>query len=658
MSIKWKISFAFILLTFGIVGLYIAIAKQTFESDKISYIFDTQQREVSQISADLNEKVSRMLFDARAILSGYNATTQTLSTDADSLFKNHPQIEAIDVRNASTLQVVTAIQKTPEAAEPLTRLAAVATEPGKLNLVALDKDQFMASLTQGTGPNSAIIRVVFRLKNLFSDASENQTVMLVSNDQVKISSNPEALPKSALEEFLKNRPSKDIASTMSDKLDGKEYLISSSPLKVGNFHVLAFMSQRSALAALNILFQRSLVFLAMSFFATVIISLFLSNSLTKNINLLKIAAEKIGEGDFNAAPDFESKDEVGVLAAAFKRMGAEISKLVLATADKARMEAELKTAALVQESLFPAKSQFISGSFKIGGVYVTSTECGGDWWYYFEQGDFLYAIVADATGHGTPAALITSAARAMFSYIQTKELTLTEIASLCDNAIRQCSSGRVYMTAFILKINKQSGEVNYINACHEPPYLWSSEDGSDDRSGEYVTSEPDTMFGEIKHNWHERSFVMKPGEKLIVYTDGVTAVENPEQRSVPERKVRKFFDAAMKSGDEPEEASRSINNALAEYAAGTPLPDDITLVIIERLHIAMEDGQTVDEDKEADFASSETVVGIAVASSPLNPSAAASIVCPVVTAAPRLEVEEQFLTAFEDDDMNESYGVA
>ena len=583
MSIKWKLSIAFILLSLGIVGLYIITAKRTFESDKISYIFDTQQRQVSQLSNDMGEKSNRMVFDARAILSGFSAATQALSPDAQSLLQNHPSILAIDLKNLAQEKPLASLERTPGSTQILTNVPIKPSEPGKIQLEALPDGKFIAAVTQETGTDKAVLRVYFELKDLFAGASDDQTFLLVSGDQVVINSNTSTFPKTALNEYLKSRPSKDIAATNIGRINGKDYLISTSPLKIGNFQLLVMMSQSSALAALNVLYQRSLVFLLMSFFATVIIALILSNSLTQNINDLKRVAEKIGDGDFSATPTFESKDEVGVLANAFRKMVQEIQKLLLATADKARMEAELKTAALVQESLFPVEAQYRAGDFKVGGVYVTSTECGGDWWYYFEKGDFLYVIVADATGHGTPAALITSAARSIFSYVQTKELELTEVATLCDEAIYQCSKGRVYMTAFLLKINTRTGLVNYINACHEPPYLWSGEEGSDERSGDYMVSPPDTMFGETKKNFHQQTLIMKPGEKLIVYTDGVTAVENLQGKSIPNRKILRIFEATVESQEETAVAAKNCVLALQEYTQGHPLPDDITLVVIERM---------------------------------------------------------------------------
>src|SRR5262249_50797605 len=161
-------------------------------------------------------------------------------------------------------------------------------------------------------------------------------------------------------------------------------------------------------------------------FGALILALLLSYTLTKNINVLTWFAKRVGQGDFSAKPDIRSRDEVGVLGRTFSQMIDEVQKLLKETAEKARMEDELKTAGVIQESLFPAKKESEEGSIKLAGFYTTSSECGGDWWNYFLSNNEFHAIIADATGHGTPAALITAAARSIYTHIQTQQYTLSK----------------------------------------------------------------------------------------------------------------------------------------------------------------------------------------------------------------------------------------
>ncbi len=101
----------------------------------------------------------------------------------------------------------------------------------------------------------------------------------------------------------------------------------------------------------------------------------------------------------------------------FNIMAAEVSRLLDQTAEKARMESELQTAKTVQETLFPETRAKI-GPLAIAGYYEPASECGGDWWHYCQIGNKIFLWIGDATGHGAPAALITSAAKSASTIIE------------------------------------------------------------------------------------------------------------------------------------------------------------------------------------------------------------------------------------------------
>lgn len=65
-------------------------------------------------------------------------------------------------------------------------------------------------------------------------------------------------------------------------------------------------------------------------------------------------------------------------------------------AEKQRMATELEIASTIQNALFP-KPTYEDSSIKIKGDYRTSSECGGDWWYYSLVGDKIYFFIGDAT---------------------------------------------------------------------------------------------------------------------------------------------------------------------------------------------------------------------------------------------------------------------
>src|SRR5690606_10878260 len=149
----------------------------------------------------------------------------------------------------------------------------------------------------------------------------------------------------------------------------------------------------------------------------IIIGVFASNTLTSAIRNLAEATSKVMDGDFSVRVEPKSGDEIGALAQSFNKMTEEVSRLMEKTAENARMEAELKTAHTVQATLFPQNEAHL-GPIAIYGKSEPASECGGDWWHCSHIGNKVYGWIGDATGHGVPAALLTSAARAVASVIE------------------------------------------------------------------------------------------------------------------------------------------------------------------------------------------------------------------------------------------------
>jgi len=579
-SIKWKLSLSFIALALGIAGCYVKIAKQTFESDKISYIFDTEQRENSQEAQNLNQQMTRFLFDARAIFAGYDVQTRKLSPAADQLLQAHELIQGVQIVDLSD-QSTASFAKVGETL-PNRPALGQALEKGDFDLTHLTGSQFIiTALAPGT-EKTYELRTFFEMKNLFSDRGDDEVTVLTKNRNVLLASDSPDLRAEVIEGFLNQSELLDVTSTSTQELAGTRYLISSTPLKRGGLRVYSFVKESTALSALRILYRRSLFFLLFSFFATIVLSLILSSSLTRNMMTLTVVAEKIGRGDFQARADFVSKDETGILARAFEKMAKEIENLLRLTVDKTRMDLELQTARLVQESFFPERSQLEVGHLRLNGLYISSSECSGDWWYYYQRGEYLYFIIADATGHGTPAALITAAARSLVSVLQTTDLTLIEIAERFDDAIFQCSKKRVCMTAFILKIHVTSGAFTFLNASHEPPVILSRVTDSHSYKGNYILSTPGSILGEQQRSWREEQAQIAPGEKLVLFTDGLLSIQNAGQ-VMSERRFMKILEASAQNSPTSTEMLKEISEQVQAFGHGEPIPDDITLAIIENI---------------------------------------------------------------------------
>ena len=196
----------------------------------------------------------------------------------------------------------------------------------------------------------------------------------------------------------------------------------------------------------------------------------MSGSLLRHLGKLTQATIEISKGQFDLTLNIKSKDEFASLGKSFENMSKEIKRLLVETQEKARMESELKTAQMVQNTLFPP-GKFKTDNLEVEGVHRSASECGGDWWFYFKHATGFYGIIADATGHGAGAALITAAAKSAINLMKVqKDLNLLKLTQALNHALYETAYGEILMTGFIFHFDL-NGNLFAINASHEPPVV-------------------------------------------------------------------------------------------------------------------------------------------------------------------------------------------
>ena len=598
MSIKWKLSLALIASGLTLVVAYVFVAKKVFESDKISYVFDSQSSRLEAQKREIEQRFERALLTARSVIATYDPNRAALSSAGEQIFQEEKTLLALELWNEQSEKAAFHVEKTPNTL-PASNLREKSIVPGHVEVSLIGKNRFLILLRYSQSGNTSPFRVraVVQFKNLLPPGETHQSLMLLQQGRFIADSDMGDVANPAFAKLTQDIANDNTDKTMIWSNGSERFLVSTASVGIGGFRIVAMTPEGVALGALGTLFRRSLVFLAFSIFALIAVSLTLSKSLTTNLAVLTRAAFKIGQGDFEAIPIVKSQDEMGVLSGAITKMSKEIQRLLVETRDKARMESELKTASLVQESLLPSIPKFELNQLEVKGVALTSTECGGDWWYYFTKGDVLYLAIADATGHGTPAALITAAARSVFSRLQEEDLSLPQMMRSWDVAISSCSSGRVFMTGILMKINSKTGLGHYIAAGHESP-LWIKQAG-DTFEYDYLDLDTNKALGEgFNAKVQEQSFVLEPNCTLVLYTDGIFSVERPDGKKLSEKRFGKGLAAKAEFAHTAEDMLTSTIDLFEEHRQGLPLPDDVTIVSVRRVGPRSEVVPTADFDSE------------------------------------------------------------
>jgi len=267
----------------------------------------------------------------------------------------------------------------------------------------------------------------------------------------------------------------------------------------------------------------------------------------------------------------------------------ENARLYQKQAETIRMQAELKTAQAVQEMLLP-KTQAQFANVDVAGHYAPATECGGDWWHHSQIGDWVYIWVGDATGHGAPAALVTSAACSAVALIEKRKNMTPELAmELLNHAVYSTTKGQITMTFFIGALNTQSGEFRYVRAAHDAPFVLRQgtkferlkpgglQDGVEYLNGEIccpLGDSPDESFA-------GNSIWLNSGDTVVLYSDGLTEMIDGDDHPWGERSFLTAVREALNNERPLPEQIQSVIARANAFRGEAELRDDITLCFVK-----------------------------------------------------------------------------
>lgn len=363
--------------------------------------------------------------------------------------------------------------------------------------------------------------------------------------------------------------------------DKDSWLLSSASLGFSNLYLLALVNERAALSVLDGFYLKSILMFVLMTAIVVILGLISATYLTGRLSVLSAATEKISDGDFTVEINEDGKDEIAALSSSFNKMAKQIVVLMNDTAEKARMESELKTAQTVQSTLFP-KSTTTYGNVRISGIYKSASECGGDWWHHSEVGEYIWIWIADATGHGVPAALLTSAAKSAVTLIESMNLPPEDAIDFLNKSICSVANGQMMMTCFVAQINKTTLEMKYINASHEAPIVLRGEGELKKKDLIFLTDSPGARLGQSTDSKYILSSLqLEKNDRLLLYSDGIPDIRTPQNESLGERGfIRTLLSSQNKSLDFFDFAN-DFHNQLEVFRQKSELIDDVTYCFVE-----------------------------------------------------------------------------
>ena len=199
------------------------------------------------------------------------------------------------------------------------------------------------------------------------------------------------------------------------------------------------------------------------------------------------------------------------------------------------LEYDLELAAQIQKGLLPPCDAAFAG-WDISYHYQPAGVVGGDYCDLIDDGNGgLYFVLADVSGKGVAAAMLSSNLRAVFRSLITVGLPTAELMTRANRLFRQNALPTQYATLVCGKAT-QSGEMEIVNAGHLPALL-ASERGITLLES---TSQPLGMFDDQKFTASKAR--LHSGDTLVLYTDGVSEAENEGGDEYGIERLRKVID--------------------------------------------------------------------------------------------------------------------
>jgi sigma-B regulation protein RsbU (phosphoserine phosphatase) len=272
-----------------------------------------------------------------------------------------------------------------------------------------------------------------------------------------------------------------------------------------------------------------------------------------------------------------SKDDLSLLTVMANVAAIRIEHARLSEVEEIerRMKRELDQAAEIQRSFLPRSAPKVAGA-DFAGYNAACRTVGGDYFDFFTYPNGRVAMVlGDVSGKGMPASLMMMGLQARVQVLADEPSDLSAVMNRLNKITCQnCPSNR-FITFFFCVLDPTTGELSYCSAGHNPPVLVRANGAVESLDG----GGPPLGILSMA-NYAEYRAKLEPGDLLAIYSDGVTEATNAKDEEFGDER----FAEALKANRQASAAEivAAVNQALTEFAAGSPQADDITLMVARR----------------------------------------------------------------------------
>ena len=365
--------------------------------------------------------------------------------------------------------------------------------------------------------------------------------------------------------------------------DQQRVWLAYAPLPISHWNMITVIPESRVLAPVQSRLYRSIYrfFIVLAVLSLLIVVV--SWRLTVPIKRLAKFAQKLAGGDLDAHfGDVRLAGEIDQLAHAFDKMvddlKSNIEQRIKDETARRAVEGELKAARRIQTSLlprvfppFPDHTEFDLHATNSPVAFIA-----GDFFdFFFVKPNTLAIVLADVSGHGIPAALFMAVSRTVIRKLTVPDQPPYEIIDNVNQILSQDNDNMMFVTLFYGHYDTKTGELTYVNAGHDPPYVVRK-----DGNLETLPATGPLVAAFEEASYHEQTVRLDPGDVLVTFTDGVTEAHSIRDHILYgverlERVLREIH------GESVTEICDRICRDVDDYSQHEQ-QDDVTLLVLKR----------------------------------------------------------------------------
>lgn len=375
-----------------------------------------------------------------------------------------------------------------------------------------------------------------------------------------------------------------------DILTGAPAWMDYRPLPLEGWSIAVVLRERELLADATRL-QRMLATLGLvGAGALSVVVILLARTITRPLARLAQATREVAAGRLDAElPVVGSKDEVGQLNASFREMQLALQQYVeevkRQAADSERLESELRIAREIQMALVPKGSELGPERLRcdVFGVLEPAKDVGGDLFDLMLRGEReLCFAIGDVSGKGIPGALFMAVANTIFKAAARDLSHPDEILSRVNGELLAEGGANMFVTMLCGVLDTRSGRLSLSCGGHTSPVMVP-------RQGppRLLTECAGTVMGVSEAIEFQRvDLQLEPGDCLLLYTDGVTEAQDPDEGLFGEERL--LAAVAGAAAADARELVQAVQRAVRVFARGAEPSDDVAILALRRLPDAEE----------------------------------------------------------------------